>query len=501
MKTTDELREGFLSFFEERGHTRFPVVVADPARGRSLDALHLGRDAAAEAVLLGREGAARAALHHRAEGAARRREGHRPRPGRPHRAPRVDVRDARQLLVRRLLQGRRDRPRVGVRHRADGARPRPAVGDACSPATRSSGSGEDEVAVQGWLRKGLPRERIVPFPRSDNFWGPAGETGPCGPCSELHLDRGEEHGCGLETCGPNCENCDRYIEFWNLVFMEFDRHADGTLTPLPKQNIDTGMGLERGAMLLQGAESIFDTDGFRLIMDWIARESGVGYHDSPGGDEGAPRHLRPRARDDVPRRRGRDAVERGPGLRAAPPDPARGRAGAADRARGRLPRHRDRRRPGRAVVPGGRRAPRDRRAGRPRRGGAVPRDARARAEGVRGARRQGGDHRRGGVHARGDARVPDRAHGRARGGARPGGRRRRLPRGDGAAPRDLARGRRHERRAGRRVQPHDRLPHGVRRLREDRRADADRRARRRRGGALPREAARVAVLPGRAAAR
>jgi alanyl-tRNA synthetase len=139
------------------------------------------------------------------------------------------------------------------------------------------GLGEDEVAVQAWLRKGLPRERIVPFPRSDNFWGPAGETGPCGPCSELHYDRGEEHGCGEPDCGPNCERCDRFIEFWNLVFMEFDLGADGSLTPLPKQNIDTGMGLERGAMLLQGVDSIFDTDGFRLIMDWIAAESGVAY--------------------------------------------------------------------------------------------------------------------------------------------------------------------------------------------------------------------------------
>jgi alanyl-tRNA synthetase len=139
------------------------------------------------------------------------------------------------------------------------------------------GLGEDEVAVQAWLRKGLPRERIVPFPRSDNFWGPAGETGPCGPCSELHYDRGEEHGCGESDCGPNCERCDRFIEFWNLVFMEFDLGADGSLTPLPKQNIDTGMGLERGAMLLQGVDSIFDTDGFRLIMDWIAAESGVAY--------------------------------------------------------------------------------------------------------------------------------------------------------------------------------------------------------------------------------
>jgi len=139
------------------------------------------------------------------------------------------------------------------------------------------GLGEDEVAVNGWLRKGIPRERILAFPRADNFWGPAGETGPCGPCSELHYDRGEEHGCSEPDCGPNCSRCDRFIEFWNLVFMEFDLHGDGTLTPLPKQNIDTGLGLERGTMLLQNVDSIFDTDGFQTIMNWIARESGAGY--------------------------------------------------------------------------------------------------------------------------------------------------------------------------------------------------------------------------------
>jgi alanyl-tRNA synthetase len=143
------------------------------------------------------------------------------------------------------------------------------------------GLGEDEVAVGGWLRKGLPRDRIVAFPRSENFWGPAGETGPCGPCSELHYDRGEARGCGEADCGPNCGRCDRFIEFWNLVFMEFDLREDGSVTPLPKQNIDTGMGVERGAMLLQDVDSIFDTDGFRLIMEWIERESGVGYTTSP----------------------------------------------------------------------------------------------------------------------------------------------------------------------------------------------------------------------------
>ncbi len=143
------------------------------------------------------------------------------------------------------------------------------------------GLGEDEEAVQGWLRKGVPRDRIIGLPRSENFWGPAGATGPCGPCSELNYDRGEEYGCGEVDCAPGCERCERFLEFWNLVFMEYDLDETGTLTPLPKQNIDTGLGLERGAMLLQHADSIFDTDGFRLIMDWIERESGAEYGSSP----------------------------------------------------------------------------------------------------------------------------------------------------------------------------------------------------------------------------
>src|SRR5207253_3570973 len=119
----------------------------------------------------------------------------------------------------------------------------------------------DEVAIAGWERVGIPRERIIGLPRAENFWQ-AAETGPCGPCSELYLDRGEERSCGRPDCAPGCE-CERFLEFWNLVFMEFDLGADGSLTPLPKQNIDTGLGLERGAMLLQGVESIFDTDGYQ----------------------------------------------------------------------------------------------------------------------------------------------------------------------------------------------------------------------------------------------
>ena len=141
------------------------------------------------------------------------------------------------------------------------------------------GLGEDEVAVAAWERVGVPRERIRGESRSENFWQ-AAETGPCGPCSEIFLDRGEELGCGRPECGPNCPSCDRFLEFWNLVFMEFDLHEDGSLTPLPKQNIDTGLGLERGAMLLQGVDSIFETDGYRLIMEWVADRTGVRYGES-----------------------------------------------------------------------------------------------------------------------------------------------------------------------------------------------------------------------------
>jgi alanyl-tRNA synthetase len=139
------------------------------------------------------------------------------------------------------------------------------------------GLGEDEVAIASWERY-LPRERIVGLPRSENFWQ-AADTGPCGPCSEIYYDRGEEHGCGRPDCGPGCE-CERYLEVWNLVFMEFDLADDGTLTPLPQQNIDTGMGLERAAMLIQGVDSLFDIDTFRPLLDWIGERASAAYGSS-----------------------------------------------------------------------------------------------------------------------------------------------------------------------------------------------------------------------------
>jgi alanyl-tRNA synthetase len=280
MRTTAELREGFLSFFEERGHMRFPSwPLVPPPEDPSTLFISAGMQ-----------------------------------PLKPYMSGQKEPPAPRFTTVQKVLRaGGKDQELEVVgstaRHASmfemlgnfsfgdyfkDGAidfawefvteqmkldpeRIWPTVfaGDAVL------GLGEDEEAIAGWLRIGIPRERIVPLPRAENFWGPAGETGPCGPCSELNYDRGAEYGCGEPDCAPGCERCERFLEFWNLVFMEFDLHADGTLTKLPKQNIDTGMGLERGAMLLQGAESIFDTDGFRLIMDWIERESGVAYGSSP----------------------------------------------------------------------------------------------------------------------------------------------------------------------------------------------------------------------------
>src|SRR5215216_1049922 len=139
--------------------------------------------------------------------------------------------------------------------------------------------GPDQVAIDLWETIGMPPERIVPLPSSENFWS-VGGPGPCGPDSEMYWDWGEEAGCGEADCLPGCTRCERFLEFGNLVFMSYELHADGTLTPLPKQNIDTGWGLERVARVVQDVPSVYDTDGYQLIMQWIAEQSGVAYGDS-----------------------------------------------------------------------------------------------------------------------------------------------------------------------------------------------------------------------------
>jgi alanyl-tRNA synthetase len=134
---------------------------------------------------------------------------------------------------------------------------------------------EDNEAPKWWSEiAGVPDEGIVRL--EDNWWGPPGASGPCGPDSEIYFDRGVEHGCGRADCKPGCD-CERFLEIWNLVFMEFYQDLDGTRTPLPKKNIDTGLGLERLLMILQGKESVFDTDSFRVIIDRIASLATTSY--------------------------------------------------------------------------------------------------------------------------------------------------------------------------------------------------------------------------------
>ena len=137
----------------------------------------------------------------------------------------------------------------------------------------------DDEAIEYWVDMGIPRERIQALGESENFWK-LGPTGPCGPNTELYLDRGPEFG----PDGGPATGTDRFLEYWNLVFMQYDRAADGTLADLPAQNVDTGAGLERIAALLQDKQSVFDTDAFSPLIDWAGRVSGREYGQSARDD-------------------------------------------------------------------------------------------------------------------------------------------------------------------------------------------------------------------------
>jgi len=142
---------------------------------------------------------------------------------------------------------------------------------------------EDDQASDIWKNQiRLSSNRIIRMGEKDNFWQ-MGETGPCGPCSEIHIDQGESLGCGKPTCAVGCD-CDRYLEIWNLVFMQFDRSLDGKLTPLPKPSIDTGMGVERLAAITQGVSSNYDSDLFKPLLHSIAERSTVPYGSSEKED-------------------------------------------------------------------------------------------------------------------------------------------------------------------------------------------------------------------------
>jgi alanyl-tRNA synthetase len=275
MKTTAELREGFLAFFEEKGHLRQPSWSLVP---RPEDRSTLLTSAGMQPQMpyfLGRE----------------------PPPApltttvqKCFRTPDIDEvgLDGSHLTFFEMLgnfsfgqyfkEGAIQFATEFIRERLQ------LDWDRCWATVFAGdptlGIPEDEVAIKHWLDVGMPRERIVSLPASENFWS-VGGPGPCGPDSEIYWDWGVEHGCGEPDCQPGCNRCERFLEFWNLVFMELELHPDRTVTPLPKQNIDTGMGLERTAAILQDVMSVYDTDGYQGIMAWIAAESGVAYGDSP----------------------------------------------------------------------------------------------------------------------------------------------------------------------------------------------------------------------------
>ena len=156
---------------------------------------------------------------------------------------------------------------------------------------------DDEVADMWQASAKTPDERLYRYGKSDNWWGPPGAEGPCGPCSEIHYDFGEHLGCapiaspaeiavwiesGMKPenqpgCHPNCDRCERFVEMWNLVFMQFFQDQAGEMTPLPKPNIDTGMGLERAAVIVQGVSNVYDTDLYQPIIGKVGELAGVKY--------------------------------------------------------------------------------------------------------------------------------------------------------------------------------------------------------------------------------
>lgn len=135
---------------------------------------------------------------------------------------------------------------------------------------------DDDEAFELWKAQGVRADWIVRLGEKDNFWA-MGDTGPCGPCTEIHFDWGEQFGCGKPTCAPGCPCDKRFLEIWNLVFMQFNRDASGQMTPLPKPSVDTGAGLERLSCVLQGVFSNYDTDLFQPIIQAIAKQVGKDY--------------------------------------------------------------------------------------------------------------------------------------------------------------------------------------------------------------------------------
>jgi alanyl-tRNA synthetase len=274
MHTTAEIREGYLSFFEKKGHLRVPSASLIPRAGDTSTLLTTAGMQPQMPYFLGRE-APPALLTTTAQKVFRTVD--------------IDVvgLDTYHLTFFEMLgnfsfgqyfkEGAIEFATEFVQERLK--LPWDRIWATVHAGDPELKLGPDQVAIDLWEQIGLPPERITPLPSSENFWS-VGGPGPCGPDSEIYYDWGEEAGCGEPDCRPGCSRCERFLEFWNLVFMSYELHPDGTLTDLPKQNIDTGMGLERMAQIVQQVPSVYDTDGYQTIMQWVAANSGVAYGDS-----------------------------------------------------------------------------------------------------------------------------------------------------------------------------------------------------------------------------
>jgi alanyl-tRNA synthetase len=279
MMSSDEIRERFLAFFEDRGHLRLPSASLVPSSSDPSALLTVAGMHPLKPYFLGQE-----------------------RPPAPRlttcqkvfRTVDLDIvgTTARHLTFFEMLGNfslgdyfKKEAVEFAWELSREGyGFPAERIWITVFEGDEALGLGPDEEAIEAWLAVGVPRERIIACPRSENFWQ-AGPTGPCGPCSELYLDRGLEFGAPDDL--PGGENA-RFLEFWNLVFMQYDQQSPNTLVPLPARNIDTGMGLNRMAAILQDVPSVFETDQFKPLIELGETLAGRRY----GSDEAVDRSLR-----------------------------------------------------------------------------------------------------------------------------------------------------------------------------------------------------------------
>src|SRR4030088_1482731 len=266
--TSDEIRERFLSLFEERGHRRIPSASLVPSAHDPSALLTVAGMHPLKPYFLGQEAPPAPRLTSCQK---------------VFRTPDIDIvgTTTRHLTFFEMLGNfsigdyfKQGAVELAWELSLEGFGFDPeAIWITVFEGDEELGLGPDEEAIAAWESVGVPRSRIVLCPREENFWQ-AGPTGPCGPCSELYLDRGVELGKPDDLPGGDNE---RFVEYWNLVFMQFDQNPVNHLTPLPKQNIDTGLGLNRLAAILQNKPSVFETDQFAPLIALGEEMSGRRY--------------------------------------------------------------------------------------------------------------------------------------------------------------------------------------------------------------------------------